>query len=416
MTLTPVETEAMRFAARVGGMAASEIRALFAVASRPEVVSLAGGMPAVSALPLDDIADLIGDLVRRRGASILQYGSGQGDAQLREAIPDVMSLEGITSRADDVVVTVGSQQGLDLLTRILCDPGDVILAEAPAYVGALGTFNSYQVDVVHVPMDADGLVPADLERAIARLASAGRRPRFLYTVPNFNNPAGVSLAVERRQSVVDICARARIMVIEDNPYGLLGFSGKPRPALRSLDPSVVYLGSFSKTFAPGLRVGWVLAPPQLREKLVLASEASVLCPPGFTQAIVAEYLATAPWRRTVSVFRDLYRSRRDACLAALSSYFPDECSWTVPDGGFYVWVSLPKTVDATEMLPRAVLDKVAYVPGSAFFADGQGRHHLRLSYCYPPEAQIHEGVRRLAGVLDREIADTAPGCRPPVTV
>jgi DNA-binding transcriptional MocR family regulator len=392
-----------RYAARTRGMTASEIRALFAVASRPEVVSLAGGMPYTSALPLDAVAAAVADLVATRGPVALQYGSGQGTPELRELICTVMALEGITASPDDVVVTVGSQQALDLVTRIFCDPGDVVVAEAPSYVGALGTFAAYQAEVVHVPMDDAGLVPEALEETLTALEAAGRRAKFLYTVPNFHNPAGVSLSRERRDVVVAVAQRHNILILEDNPYGLLGFDGDPEPALRSrTDDGILYLGSFSKTFAPGLRVGWVLAPHAVREKLVLASEASILCPPNFTQAIVADYLSTQPWQDQVKVFRELYRERRDAILDALGQLFPAGTSWTRPAGGFYTWVSLPPGLDAKEMLPRAVTARVAYVPGTAFYADGQGRSSLRLSYCYPEPDRIREGVRRLAGVIEAE--------------
>ena len=393
-----------RYAERTRGMTASEIRALFAVASRPEVVSLAGGMPNLTALPLDAIGDLMGRLVDERGAAALQYGSGQGDPRLRELICDVMALEGIVGSPDDVVVTVGSQQALDLVTRVFIDPGDVVLAEAPSYVGALGTFSAYQADVVHVDMDDDGLIPDALRAAIASVAASGRRAKFLYTVPNFHNPAGVSLAESRRDEIVDIALSAGLLVLEDNPYGLLGFDSDPTRALRArTEDGVIYLGSFSKTFAPGLRVGWALAPHAVREKLVLASEAAILCPPTFNQLVVADYLAGSPWLEQVAMFRKIYRERRDATLEALTQLFPAESSWTHPTGGFYVWVTLPTGVDAKVMLPRAVTNRVAYVPGSAFYADGSGTSHLRLSYCYPEPDRIREGVRRLAAVLEEEL-------------
>ena len=389
-----------RYAARTRGMTASEIRALFAVASRPEVVSLAGGMPYTAALPLDAVAAAVADLVATRGPVALQYGSGQGDPELRELICTVMALEGITASPDDVVVTVGSQQALDLVTRIFVDPGDVVVAEAPSYVGALGTFASYQAEVVHVPMDDHGLVPEALDATLARV---GPRAKFLYTVPNFHNPAGVSLSRERRDVVLEIAARHNILVLEDNPYGLLGFDGDPEPALRArTGDGVLYLGSFSKTFAPGLRVGWVLAPHSVREKLVLAAEAAVLCPPNFTQFVVADYLRTQPWQDQIKVFRELYRERRDAILDALAQHFPASATWTKPAGGFYTWVTLPPGLDAKEMLPRAVTARVAYVPGTAFYADGSGASSMRLSYCYPEPERIREGVRRLAGVIEEE--------------
>jgi DNA-binding transcriptional MocR family regulator len=384
-------------------MIASEIRALFAVAARPEIVSLAGGMPFIPALPLDAVGEMAGQLVTDRGAVALQYGSGQGDPGLREGICDVMALEGIRAHPDEVVVTVGSQQALDLITRIFVDPGDVVLAEGPSYVGALGTFTSYQAQVVHVPMDDDGLIPEALAETITRLSAAGRRMKFLYTVPSFHNPAGVTLSRQRRPQVLEICQRAGLLVVEDNPYGLLGFDSEPLRALRADDPQgVVYLGTFSKTVAPGLRVGWALAPPGIRDKLVLAAEAAVLCHSSLAQLMVREYLATQPWREQVKVFRELYRERRDAMLDALTSVMPAGCRWTRPGGGFYVWLQLPHGMDAKAMLPRAISSRVAYVPGIGFYADGAGSEYLRLSYCFPEPARIREGVRRLGGVVSAE--------------
>ena len=393
-----------RYAARTHGMTTSEIRALFAVANRPEIISMGGGSPFVSALPLDVIAEMTSKLIAEQGAKALQYMGGQGDERLRELICGVMALEGISASPDDVVVTVGSQQALDIVSRIFLDPGDVVIAEAPSYVGALGTFTQYQADVLHVTMDDAGLVPAALREAIARVAREGRHAKFLYTVPNYHNPAGITLVEERRDEILAICAEAGLLILEDNPYGLLGFDGPPLPALRSrVSEGVLYLGSFSKTFAAGVRVGWVLAPPGVKEKIVMASEATTLCPVALSQYVVAEFLAHHPWQEQVKVFRELYRVRRDACLEALTASFPAGSSWTRPAGGFYVWVTLPEGVDAKAMLPRAIQGRVAYVPGIGFYADGQGQRNLRLSYSLPEPERVREGVRRLAGVLADEL-------------
>ncbi|WP_394367653.1 aminotransferase-like domain-containing protein [Nonomuraea phyllanthi] len=393
-----------RYAARATGMVASEIRALFAVASRPEVVSLAGGMPYVTALPLDMVGELVSELVTRRGPVALQYGSGQGDPHLREQICDVMRLEGINAGANDVVVTVGSQQALDLITRIFIDPGDVVLAEGPSYVGALGTFAAYQAKVVHIAMDDQGIVPESLAQTIYALETAGAPIKFLYTIPTFHNPGGVTLNIARRQQVLDICQRAGVLIIEDNPYGLLGFDGEPMRALRADNPDgVVYLGSFSKTLAPGFRVGWALAPHAVRDKLVLAMESAVLSHSSFTQLAVGQYLATQPWREQIKTFRELYRERRDALLDALDSLMPPEVTWTRPGGGFFVWATLPDGLDSKAILPRAVAERVAFVPGTGFYSDGSGARHMRLSYCYPEPDRIREGVRRLAGVIEQEM-------------
>ncbi|MFC8796233.1 PLP-dependent aminotransferase family protein [Promicromonospora sp. NPDC057138] len=383
-------------------MRASEIRALFSVANRPEVVSLAGGMPYLEGLPLDVIADTMQRLIATKGTTALQYGSGQGEEVLREHITQVVALEGVSAHPDDVVVTTGSQSALDLVTRIFVDPGDVVIAEAPSYVGALGVFRSYQADVVQVPLDADGLVPSELDATLARLAAEGRRVKFLYTVPTFQNPAGVSLSAERRPQVLEICRRHNVLVVEDNPYGLLGFDDEPMPALRSYDTDgVLYLGSFSKTFAPGYRVGFVIAPHAVREKLVLASESAVLSPSNASQLAVATYLETCDWKAQIKAYREMYRERRDALVGALGEHLPS-ASWNVPDGGFFVWVRLPEGLDARAMLPRAVTARVAYVPGTAFYYDGSGSDHMRLSFCYPTPERIREGVRRLAGVVNSE--------------
>ncbi|MGA0011421.1 MAG: PLP-dependent aminotransferase family protein [Candidatus Nanopelagicales bacterium] len=392
------------YAARARGMTASEIRALFAVASRPEVVSLAGGMPYVSALPLDTLAETAAKLVRERGAEVLQYGSGQGDVTLRSQILEVMSDVGITAHPDDVIVTTGSQMALDLVTRVFCDPGDVVFVEAPSYVGALGVFRAYECDIVHVPMDAEGLLPDALAEAIAQARAQGKKPKMIYTIPSFHNPAGVTQGADRRLQILEVAKREGLLILEDDPYGLLGFDGPAPRAIRADDDQqVIYLGSFSKTIASGLRVGWAVAPHGVREKLVLAAESAVLCPSNYAQLTVSEYLATQPWRDQVKVFRELYRERRDALLDSMEQLMPAGTTWTVPQGGFYSWVTLPEGLDSKAMLPRAVAALVAYVPGTGFFVDGQGRESLRLSYCYPDPDRIREGVRRLAGVVESEL-------------
>ena len=402
------------YADRTAGLAASEVRALFAVASRPEVVSLAGGMPYVSALPQDLVTSAMERVMRDSGAVALQYGSGQGMPQLREHILEVMALEGIRGSVDDIVVTTGSQHALELVTKLFINPGDVVLAEGPSYVTAMVVFKSFQADIQHVPMDDLGLIPEALREHIAQLRADGKTIKFLYTVPTFSNPAGVTLTWERRLEILEICRANDILVLEDNPYGLLYFDGQPPHAMRSVEEDgVIYLGTFSKTLAPGFRVGWVLAPHAIREKLILANEAAVLSPSSFTQHVIAEYLSTADWKGQIDTFRGVYRERRDAMLTALDDYLPD-LRWTHPTGGFYVWVTLPDNLDSKSMLPRAVKELVAYTPGTAFYADGGGRNKMRLAFCYPTPEFIREGIRRLSTVINGELellstfAQTAP--------
>ena len=404
MTGNSLDQHLQRYAQRTSGMRASAIRALFSVANRPEVVSLAGGMPFLNSLPLEALAVDAAQLVGEEGLVALQYGSGQGILRLREQICQVMSLEGIDAHPDDVVVTVGSQMALDLTTRIFIDPGEVILAEAPSYVGALSTFSSYQASVVHVGMDDGGLIPEALSAAIGSVQASGRRIKLLYTIPNYHNPAGVTMAAERRPEVARICREAGILVLEDNPYGLLGFDDKVHRALRADDAdNVIYLGSFSKTFAPGLRVGWVLAPHAVREKLVLANEAATLNPPVFNQMMISRYLETYDWQSQIKAYQHTYAERRDAMLGALESMMPAGTTWTRPTGGFYVWVTLPEGFDTAAMLARAVTNRIAYVPGNAFYADGLGSRQMRLSFCFPTPERIVEGVRRLSDVIDGEL-------------
>lgn len=392
------------YADRTHGLTVSAVRALFSVANRPEVVSLAGGMPNIADLPLDAVAESIAQLIRTRGTQAMQYGSGQGEERIREQICEVMAEEQISAHADDVTVTTGSQQALDLVTRTFVDPGDVVLAEAPSYVGALGTFRAYQAQVVHVAMDDHGLLPDALEQAIVASRAQGKRVKFLYTIPNFNNPSGITQPLERRRQVLDVATRHDLLIVEDNPYGLLNLESDPIPAIRSLDSErIIYLGSFSKTFAPGFRVGWALAPHAVREKLVLAQESATLCPPVFSQFAISSYLDSWDWRGQITSFKDMYRARRDAMLEGLSEHMPAGTTWTRPAGGFFVWVTLPEGLDSQAMLPRAVTARVAYVPGPAFYADGFGTRFMRLSYCFPTPERIIEGTRRLGEVLHEEL-------------
>lgn len=393
-----------RYAARARSMNASEIRALFAVATRPEVVSLAGGMPFTDAVDFDAVADVTREVIRQDGPMALQYGGGQGLGSLRQQLALVMQSEGVASHPDDLLVTAGGQQGLDLIAKLFCNPGDVVLAEGPSYVGALGAFSSYQADVVHVPMDAEGLVPEALDDTMQRMRAERRVPKFLYVIPNHQNPAGVSLSEQRRVQLVEQAQRHDLLIVEDNPYGMLDFKGELRTAMRSLAPErVIYVGTLSKIFAPGIRVGWVAAAAPVRSKLLLLKESADLCQSNLTQCVAQRWLETQPWERQVEEFRDVYRERCEAMLTELAAEMPHGCSWSIPSGGFFVWLRLPDGIDSKELLAKALGARVAYVPGRAFYADGAGRSELRLSFCFPTADRIREGVRRLAEVLQAEL-------------
>jgi 2-aminoadipate transaminase len=388
-----------RYARRTEGMSASEVRALFAVASRPEVVSLAGGMPYVQALPPEDVLEVVRQVLDEHGTMALQYGGGQGHAALRERLVALMSEEAIAADPEDMVITTGAQQALDLVGKIFVDPGDLIAVEAPAYVGALTAFSAYEPRYLQVELDDEGMIVDQLEEAFVR----GDRPKFVYTCPNFGNPAGVTLSYARRQRLVSLCREAGVPIVEDNPYGMLRFEGDALPALRTLDPdNVIYLGTVSKVFSPGVRVGWALAEQSVIQRLVLAKEAADLCGSSFNMLVTERYFAGERWRTNLATLVATYRTRRDAMLEAIDETFPDGAMWTHPAGGFYVWVTLPDWVDTRAMLAAAVERRVAYVPGTAFYPDGRGTNQMRLAFCYPTEERIREGIARLGSLLTDE--------------
>ncbi len=391
------------YAARAANLSVSEVRALFAVVSRPEVVSLAGGMPDVSALDKDLIEQAFNSMMATRGNYALQYGGGQGDLRLREQIQEIMGLDGVHGSVEDIMITTGSQHALELLADLFLDAGDVVLVEAPSYVGAVGIFRHKEAHIEHVFTDEDGISPEALAEAADRMTEAGKKVKLLYLVPNFANPSGVTLSAERRQRVLQVCQERGILIIEDNPYGLLYFENQPPKALRAFDPEgVVYLGSFSKILSPGLRVGYVLAPPAIREKLVLANESAILSPATFAQMLVSEYLSIADWKGQINTYRKLYQEKRDAALEALEQYLP-RIQTTKPNGGFFLWLTLPEGLNSKEMLPLAVNELVAYTPGTAFYGDGRGANNIRVCFSHPTAENVKVGIKRLSKVVNLQL-------------
>lgn len=389
------------FSARAAHIKQSAVRDVFDISMRPGLVSLAGGNPYLQSLPLPRLAATAAGILADEGLVALQYGAGQGTEELRAQVCEVMAAEGITDALpQNVVITAGSQSAQDVATKVFCNPGDVVLVENPTYVGALNTFEAYQVEVATVEMDDAGLVPELLEAKIAALQTAGKNIKFLYTIPSFNNPSGITLALERRQQIVDICRNANILVLEDNPYGLLRFDGKPLEPLRAANPAdVIYLGSFSKIFAPGLRIGWALVPEHLQRRYYLASEAVSLCPPTLNQMLVSAYLRDYDWKGQIETYRGLYAERCAAMLSALEEHMPAGTSWTRPEGGFFVWVTLPEGMDTYPLLQKAIDAGVVFIPGAAFTPSDQPSNKLRLAFSAVPPDAIREGVRRLAPVL-----------------
>lgn len=387
-----------RYAARMEQVRSSAVRDLFAAASRSDVISFAGGMPAVATVPLGDVAHSARDAIRHSGAQALQYGSSEGRPDLRVFVSELMAETGCRVQPSDVVLTTGGQQALDLLAKIMIDPGDIVITEGPTYVGALQAFSAYEPEVHCIPMDDDGMRVDLLEEALARIAP--RRPKFIYTIPNFQNPAGVTLTPGRRRQLLEIARAHDIPVVEDDPYGRLRFEGGHVKPLRALDDEVIYVSTFSKIFAPGLRLGWITAPRPILAKFVLAKQAADLCGSAFAQVVAEEYFGHTKWRRTLKALTRTYHERRDAMLSALEEHFPEEARWTKPQGGFFVWVEMPRFLDCKALLAEAVDRGVAFVPGDAFFPDGSGRNCMRLNFSFPSPDSIREGVERLANVLE----------------
>jgi 2-aminoadipate transaminase len=387
-------------------MKSSAMRDLMAVTARPEVISLAGGLPDTSTFPPDTFAAVAQRIARESCAKALQYGPTEGLAETRDCIVEVMQAEGMKVDPDDLIVTTGGQQVIDLVTKTLIDPGDVIVAEAPTYPGAVPTFSSYEADVVQIDMDADGMRIDLLEERLDRLEREGRRPKFVYTVPSFQNPAGVTMSLERRRRLVEVAAEREILVLEDNPYGLLRYEGQPLPPLRALDGGVyvMYLGTFSKILSPGIRLGWVVAPPPVLEKINLGKQAADLCTSTLSQLMVQAYFEEAPWRDYVESLTEIYRARRDTMLDALAEFFPPEAEWTRPAGGLFIWATLPDFIDTTDLLARALRDNVAFVPGEAAYLDGRGRNAMRLNFSSSDDESIREGIRRIGKVVREQVA------------
>lgn len=392
-----------RFSALASGTTSSVMRDLMAITEKADIISLAGGLPDTDTFPREIFDEISAEIGTDFLASSLQYGPTDGMGDLREQIVAVMADEGARARPDDVLITTGGQQAIDLSFRTFIDRGDPVLAEGPTYPGAAPCLTAYGADVTHIPMDDDGMREDLLEEAYHRLAGEGRPPKILYTIPNFQNPAGVTMSLERRERLVEFAHSVGLLIIEDNPYGQIRFEGDPLPTLYELDDGagwVVYLGTFSKILAPGIRVGWAVAPPAVLRKMNLGKQAADLCSSTLTQRFVAEYLKRYDYREHVERVTHIYRGRRDAMLQALEARFPAEATWTHPRGGLFVWATLPDYIDTTALQAKALERQVAFVPGEGAFLDGRGKNSMRLNFSGVPEAMITEGIGRLGDVIN----------------
>ncbi len=400
-----IERYAGLFASRTKVMKSSAMRDLMAVTARPEIISLAGGLPDTSTFPPDTFAAVAQRIASESCAKALQYGPTEGLDETKVCIAEVMEAEGMRVDAEDMLVTTGGQQVIDLVTKTLIDPGDVVVAEGPTYPGAVPVFSAYQAEVVQIDMDADGMRVDLLEETLDRLDREGRRPKFIYTVPSFQNPAGVTMSQPRRRRLVEVAHERELLVLEDNPYGLLRYEGDPPPPLLSLDGGVyvMYLGTFSKILSPGIRLGWVVAPPPVLEKINLGKQAADLCTSTLSQLMVQAYFAEGNWRDYVDSLTEIYRGRRDTMLDALADHFPPQAEWTRPSGGLFIWATLPDFIDTTDLLARALHENVAFVPGEAAFLDGRGRNAMRLNFSGSDEDAIREGIRRIGEVVTEQV-------------
>jgi 2-aminoadipate transaminase len=392
-------------------MRTSAVRDLFAAASRSDIISLSGGMPDIARLPLAEVAEVAKNAVLAEGIAGLQYGDTTGRTQTKQVIVNLMRDNNIHITTSDVIVTTGAQQALDLLGKAFINKGDIIITEGPTYLGALQAFSAYEPEIHTIPFDEHGMRTDLLAKKLATLCAGAtsanqKKPKFIYTIPTFQNPGGVTMSSDRRHELLKLAHEYDILVIEDDPYSRLRYSGEPQPALRSLDNDVVYLGTVSKVFAPGLRTGWIIAPHPILKKINMVKQGTDLCGSALNQVIVEHYFNDTPWQETLTKLCNKYHERRDAMLAALNECFPPEATWTHPQGGFFVWVTLPEYMDADQMLSVALEKGVTFVPGSGCYpaTSGKGKNAMRIAFCYEEPEKIQEAIQRLAAVIEDRLA------------
>jgi len=389
-------------------MFSSEIRDLLSLSARPDIISFSGGLPEVRALNYQRLERYVKRIIKTDGDTSLQYSGSDGYYPLKTRLIDVMKLEGIDEVEENMVITTGGQQALDLLSKVFINPGDVVITEAPSYTGALNCFKSYEAKIIGIGIDNNGMNTSILEEKLSELSKKGIQAKFIYLVPNFSNPSGVTLSLKRRKEVLNLARKYKTVILEDNPYGMLRFEGKPIPTIKELDTrgdnhTVIYLSTLSKLLAPGFRIGWVVAPRPILEKIVLGVQSTILCVSSFSQRIAYEYFSDPVWQENIDKFKSIYSARRDVMLSSLESNFPDSASWSKPKGGFYVWLKLPKYLDTKELLADTVRNKVAFVPGSGFYADGRGINEARLAYCTEETTRIEKGIKILSELIKEKI-------------
>ncbi len=394
------------FSEKALGMKASEIRELLKLVETSDVISLAGGLPAPETFPVEVIKKITEDVLTNHADKALQYGTTKGFTPLRLALARWMEKRyRIPMSKVEIMMVAGSQEALDLLGRVFINPGDVVIVEAPTYLAALQAFNYYGPEFVSIPMDHDGMRVDVLRERLEELREKGKRVKLLYTVSTFQNPMGVTMSLERRKELIKLAGEYDFIIVEDNPYSELRYSGEPIPPIKHFDSEgrVIYLGTFSKILAPGLRLGWVSAHPHFIRKMEIAKQSIDLCTNTLGQAIAWKYVEEGYLDEHIPEIIEFYKPRRDAMLRALEDFMPDGVEWTKPDGGMFVWATLPEGINTKTLLEKAVSKGVAYVPGEAFFAHREVKNALRLNFTYVPEEKIREGVKRLAEVIGEEL-------------
>jgi len=392
------------------GMKKSEIREILKLISKPGVISFAGGLPAPDLFPLQEIKEIAAYVMDKEGKTALQYGTTEGNNALREELLKFLEKEGIHLAMEQIFILTSSQQGLDLVAKIFIDPGDVVLCGRPTYVGAIQAFHSYQAVMRPVEIDDGGISIEGLDREIDSLIHTQcKKPKFIYVVPDFQNPSGITLTLERRKRLVELAEKYDLLIVEDSPYRQLRFEGEPEPPIISLNAQrVLSIYTFSKILLPGFRLGWMAGPKELIQKAIMAKQAVDLCAPPFNQAIFAEFIKRGLLEKQIQKIIVVYKEKRDYMLDRLETYMADieGIKWTKPSGGLFLWVTLPGILDATEMFLNAVEKKVAYVVGSAFDPDGTDRQTLRLNFSYATIEEIDKGIQRLAEVIKEKLEQT----------
>lgn len=389
----------MRFAKRTKAMKASEIRELLTLTERMDVISFGGGMPNPLSFPIPQIRRIVRKILAEEGKEALQYGTTEGLTKLRKELIKRMRRHGIKCSLSEIIITTGSQQALDLIAKVFLDPKDCVIVELPTYLGAICAFNPYQVNYVPIEMDEDGMKTDELEKKLKRFKKG--KVKFIYTVPTFQNPTGITMSLERRKHLLEIAERFDVPIVEDDAYRELIYDGRLLPPLKSMDRRglVIYLSTFSKILSPGFRLGWVVANEEIARKLVIAKQGADLCSNVFSQYIAHEYIKSGFVDEQIKKIRRMYRRKRNIMLRALRKYFPPGVKWTEPSGGLFIWVELPKRFDTRKLLSKAIKKKVAFVHGAAFFVDGGGKNMMRLNFSNSSDRDIVLGIKRLAKVI-----------------